>query len=535
MLRRLTVCLVLLALASGFVLSSYPYRAEAQEGSGTLTLTVIGTYQTGIFDEGAAEIVAYDPATRRLFVTNSDANGVDILDISDPTTPTLVINVALDAYGDGINSVAVHNGIVAASIANEEVDGNGQVVFMNTDGQIITAVEVGILPDMVTFTPDGSKVLTANEGEPSDDYATDPEGSVSLIDISGGLEALTQDNVTLISFTDFNTDGARAAELPAEVRIYGPNATVAQDLEPEYIAISPDGTTAFVILQENNALAVIDIASASITAIVALGYKDFSIEGNGIDASNDDDGINIATHPVRAWYLPDAIAAFEANGMAYLISANEGDSRDYDGFSEEADLGELTLDPEAFPNAAELQDEAVAGGLEVTSVNGDTDGDGDYDAVYGFGARSFSIWDTAGNLIFDSGDDFEQITAMLLPEEFNSTNDENGSFEDRSDNAGPEPEGVTVGTIDGVLYAFIIAERIGGVFAYDISDPSAPVFVTYVNNRDFSGDPAAGTAGDLAPECVIFISAEDSPTGSPLLVIANEVSGSTTIYQITKQ
>ena len=489
-----------------------------------LTLTVAGTYETGAFDEGAAEIGAYDAATQRMFVTNAQEDSLDIFDISDVTNPTLITKVVFSDYGAGINSVAVFDGLVAAAIEAEAIDGNGQVVFLNTDGEILGTAEVGVLPDMVTFTHDGTKVLTANEGEPSDDYTIDPEGTVSIIDIAGGVEAAT---VTTVDFTAFND------AVPEGVRVFGPGSTAAQDFEPEYIAVSPDDSTAYVTLQENNAVAVIDIASGTVSAVVPLGTKDHSLPGNGLDAGKDDGIVNIANWPLLGLYMPDAIAAYEVDGEVYLVTANEGDTRDYDGYSEETEINDLTLDPEAFPNAEELLAESAIGGFETTTVGGDTDGDGDNDVVYAIGARSFSIWNSAGELVFDSGDQLEQITAAAYPENFNASNDDNG-LDDRSDNKGPEPEGVTLGVIGDQTYAFIGLERMGGVMVYNVTDPTAPVFVTYVNNRDFSIEPTEPGAGDLGPEGLVFVSAENSPSGNALLIVTNEVSGSTTIYEITQ-
>ncbi|MDX2075219.1 MAG: choice-of-anchor I family protein [bacterium] len=495
------------------------------EGNGALTLTPIGTYPQGdiaeLFDTGNAEIAAYHAGSFRLFVTNANTNTVDILDITDPTAPVLVSSVSFDDYGDGINSVAVYGDLVAVAVQGDEADVRGNVVFMTPDGEIVTAVEAGFLPDMVVFSPDGKFVLTANEGEPNDDYSIDPEGSVTIINIA-------ENTFMEATFTDFNADGARATELPAGVRVYGPNATVAQDLEPEYVAISDDSTTAYVTLQENNAVAIVDIATATVTAIVPLGYKDFSVAGNGLDAGKDDGMINIANWNIRGLYLPDAIAYY--NG--YLVTANEGDSRDYDTYSEEAEIGDLNLDPEIFPNAEELLAEDAIGGLEVTNQLGDADGDGDYEAVYIGGARSFSVWDaTTGALVFDSGDQIEQIVAAQFPEYFNSSNDET-ELDSRSDNAGPEPEGLVLGVIGDKTYAFVGLERMGGVMVFDITDPMAVAFVTYANNRDFEGDAEAGTAKDLGPEGLVFIPADQSPTGENLLVVTNEISGTTTVYSI---
>ncbi|NJO66703.1 MAG: hypothetical protein HC832_04200, partial [Leptolyngbyaceae cyanobacterium RM1_405_57] len=414
-----------------------------------IQLTPVGTYATGIFDESAAEIPAYDPASQRLFVVNANSASVDVLDLSDPTNPTKLFEIEGATFGGVANSVAVKDGVVAIAIEANTTQDPGSVVFLDTDGNLLKSVTVGALPDMLTFTPDGQKVLVANEGEPSSDYTVDPEGSVSIIDLANGVENAT---VTTADFTAFNSqiDSLRAAG----VRIFGPNATVAQDVEPEYIA-SEDSKTAYVALQENNALAVLDVEAGEITAILPLGFKDHSLEGNGLDASNRDDAINIQTYPILGMYQPDAIATYTVNGETYIITANEGDARDYDAFSEEARIADLILDPVAFPNAAELQDDAVLGRLNVTTANGDIDSDGAFEQLYSYGARSFSIWNAQGKLVYDSGDDFERITAELIPAEFNSNNDENGSFDSRSDDKGPEPEGVTTGVIGGRTYAFV--------------------------------------------------------------------------------
>ncbi len=509
-----------------------------------IELNVLGTYQApgNVFDVGAAEIVAHDPVNQRLFVVNAGASTVDVLDIQDPTQPVLLQTIDASAEGASANSVAVYGDLVAVAIEAETRQDNGKVVFYNaTDLGKVGDVTVGALPDMVTFTRDGMKVLVANEGEPSDDYTNDPVGSVSIIDLSAGVAGAT---VTTAGFESFNAD---KADLKASgVRVFGPGATVAQDLEPEYIAISVDNETAWVTLQEANAVAELDIQTGVITAILPLGFKDHSILGNELDASNRDNGINIRNWPVKGMYMPDAITSYGYNGKTYYITANEGDSRDYGGFSEEFRLADLTLDATAFPDAAELQQDENLGRINVTSTMGvsngcdpsnpatDVEADCEYSEIYTYGARSFSIWTANGERVFDSGSEFERITASLLPDNFNATNDEN-NFDNRSDDKGPEPEAVTVGTINGQTFAFIGLERIGGVMVYDVTNPQNPEFVQYLNNRDFSvseADLQAGMAGDLGPEGMAFIASGDSPNGQPMLAVGNEISGTTTLYGI---
>lgn len=500
-------------------------------------LEVIGIYETGLFDEGAAEIVTFDPETARAYVSNAFNANIDVLDLSDPSAPELLFTIDIEGYGASVNSVSFHDGVLAAAIQAEEVDANGAIVFFDADGTYLSWVEAGVLPDMITFSPDGHYVLTANEGEPNDDYTIDPEGSVTIVDVSGGVEGLAEDAGVQVSFAAFND-----APIDPDIRIFGPNATVAQDLEPEYIAVSPDSTTAYVSLQENNALAIVDIAAGEAITLAALGFKDHSrpmattlaqgaLRTAYLDASNEDGGIHILPWPVLGMYMPDSIAAYEADGETYLITANEGDARDYDGYSEEARVADLELNPAIFPDAESLQAEENLGRLNSTTANGDLDGDGLVDTIFAYGARSFSIWDSAGTLVFDSGDDFEHITAEMYPTIFNS-NGAVDTFDDRSDDKGPEPEAVTVGVIDDRTFAFIGLERIGGVMVYDVTVPTAPIFVEYVNNVNLDAETEE-EAGDSAPEGFQFVPAEDSPIGEPLLIVANEVSGTTTIYAIS--
>lgn len=510
------------------VLFAAGIASPASAGDDRIALRPIGTYAAGAFNEGASEIVAHDPGSQRLFVIKAEAATVDVVDIADPTAPFLVDVIDISPFGAVVNSIDARDGVVAVAVQNAVKTDLGHVVFFETDGDFLSSVTVGALPDMLTFTPDGRWVLVANEGEPNDAYTIDPEGSVSIIDLSGGAASLQQSDVRTASFARFNN-----ARLDPGIRVFGPAATVAQDLEPEFITVSHDSRFAWVTLQENNALGILAIRPARFLALRGLGTKDHLLDGNGLDASNQDGVINIANWPVSGMYQPDAIASYRFSNKTFLITANEGDSRDYSGFSEEARVEDVVLDPIAFPAAASLQDPAALGRLKITTANGDVDNDGDFERLFSFGARSFAIWTANGQLLFDSGDQLEQITAAALPDDFNSTDEENQSFDDRSDDKGPEPEGVAVGRIGDRTFAFLGLERIGGIMVWDVTNPLEVSFVQYVTTRDFSGDPLLGTAGDLAPEGIIFIAEEDSPNASPLLVVGHEVSGTAVIFEIT--
>jgi len=901
---------------------------QAQEMTQPITIRPLGTYATGQLDASAAEIVAYHAATQRAFVTNGGDKTVDILDVSDPSSPALIAQLDMTQYGSAATSVDIYGDLIAVAVPAAEKTEPGTVIFLDPAGTLLGQVAVGALPDMLTFTPDGTRVVVANEGEPNDDYSLDPEGSISIIDLSGGVAVLNGERVKNAGFGQFN-----AADLDSRIRVYGPDATVAQDLEPEYVAVAADGATAYVTLQENNALAVVDLVKAEVTALLPLGFKNyaapvatldiyeladlpllgttvagqdillggfsglfyegtdesgrmlfvthtdrgpnpepqdvdgdgvnerpfalpdfqpvivrlavdpalgsveileqiglaradgtpltglpnlageagmayadeepvdlqggvldadplggdfegivraedgsywmvdeyrpaiyhFTAEGllaaryvpegsnhedaglvvgeeaipalyaqrranrgfeavvlrdgilyaflqspidnpdgskdnsskastlvrilafdttagqsigeyfyrldghgvdkigdaavmpdgtflvlerddatgsaarkflyhididtatnflgfdlplgvelqsdaglaklgitpvaktlfadlgavgynsvdkpeglalidentlavindndfgtggdfdlatglmeenssstpivlgtihlaaNGLDASDKDGGIAVANWPVMGMYMPDAIAAYTVDDTTYLVTANEGDARDYDGYSEEKRLGDLVLDATVFPDAAELQRAENLGRLRVSTASADTNGDGLVDRIAAYGGRSFSIWDTAGTLLFDSGDAIEQITGAALPDGFNS-NGENDTFDERSDDKGPEPEALALGEVDGRTYAFVGLERVGGIVVWDITDPQAPIFVQYANPRDFTASVEA--AGDLAPEGIIFVAATDTPTGRPMLIVANEFSGTTTVWDI---
>jgi len=491
--------------------------------SKAVQLNLLTSYR-GLVSAGSTEILAYDSTSQRLFVTNASNDRVEILDFSNPSAITRIDSIDISNFG-AINSVAVHNGIVACAIQANSTMANGIVAFYDTNGVAISNVTVGVLPDMVTFSPDGNTVMTANEGEPDDTYTMDPEGSISIIDISTGVANVTNSNVTTLGFTSFNS---QAAALRIQgVRLFGPGASVAQDMEPEYVAISADNTRAYVACQENNAVVIVDLITNTILSINALGTKDHSLPGNGLDSDRRSGEIHIAQAPFQGFYMPDAIAPYEANGNKYFITANEGDSRDYSGYSEEDRLDDLTLDPTIFPNEAEIFE--AYGDIKITTASGDIDNDGDYDVIHTYGARSFTIWDgVTGNLVYDSGDDFEQIIKNH-PEYFRLFNvaDDNNVIKNRSDDKGPEPEAVTVGTVNGVPYAFIGMERTGGVMVYDITNPASPIFVDVKISRD-----TATGGGDQAPEGLIFIPKSQSPTNRAMVISANEASNTLSIWEV---
>ena len=913
-----------------------------------LFLNHLASYETNV--EGSAEVVAYDAAKKQAYFTSSENNSFSIIDLSDPANPTLVQEISLSQHGGGPNSIAVAQGKIAIAIENKDKQANGLVAFYDTDGSFIETVDAGTLPDMLTFTADGSKVIVANEGEPSDDYTVDPLGSVTIIDV-GTMSATTLD------FSQFNDK--KQSLINRGIRIFGNNgqATVAQDLEPEYITVAPNGNVAYINCQENNALAVLDLTTEEFVDIFPLGYKnhllgtpsvesfrlnelvqdwpelgtpvydggqdpvllggfsgmfysasesndnssvfycipdrgpnadnvsasnvtptpsknlrpfklpdyqarivkislnhttgsvsldnqimltrqdgitpisgrgnipgvdevpvtytdpstpysnadfqdndgeeyhalpydefggdfegilidkdgnfwmcdeyrpaiykfdpsgklieryvpggtsqlgtepqpegtygtetlpavyskrranrgfeaiaydpdvgiiyafiqsplynrdsrtknnsdvirvlgvnandgqpvaeyvyllernkddglsssrvdkigdavyagdgkflvierdsedgdnplgkkyvfeidvkgatnildnfsevlleeltadeivaegispvqklkvvnlpsigyvssdkpegiallpdnrlavlndnDFGLAGAGVtdnsvlgiisfaddygfDASNRDDKIDIVAHPTLGMYQPDGIASYEVDGVTYIVTANEGDARDYDGYSEEERVKDLTLNPDYYENIESLQEDENLGRLKTTTANGDYDGDGATEQIYSYGARSFSIFDQYGNLVYDSGNEFGVKVSQEEPSLFN---EDDGEFDGRSDDKGGEPEAVAIGQIDDYTYAFIGLERQSAILVYDITDPRSPQFITYYSNRTVGSTPE----GDISPEIITFIPKEESPNGEYLLLVGYEVSGSMGVIQL---
>jgi hypothetical protein len=461
--------------------------------------------------EAATEIADYHPGSKMLYSTNSynSPATVDRYDLSDVNNPTLIesVNVGMG----GVTSVAIFENLLAAAVPSATVTNNGYLKIYNIadDGALTLAksLRVGVLPDMVTFSPDGNMILTANEGQPNDSYTIDPEGSVSIIDISKGVASAT---VTTANFRAFNSN-------PSSIRKSVPTATLAQEVEPEYIAVSADSKKAYVSLQENNAIAVIDLTTKKVIGMWDLGLKDYRY--NCMDLSdketNIDSSIRFKTKcaNVMSMYQPDAIQAYEVDGHTYIVTANEGDSRDYDGYSEEVRVADLTLDKAAYPKPLTTVLDTQLGRLKTSKEEGDFDGDGDVDQIIGYGGRSFSIYTAGGIQVFDSRNEFSRITMA------------DGTYQDdRSDDKGCEPEGLGIEEISGSTYAFITLERCSVIMVYDISDPKNPVF-----------QQAVSSDGDVSPETVVIIKAEDSPNGETLLIGTNEYSGTIAIYQINNK
>jgi DNA-binding beta-propeller fold protein YncE len=546
---------------------------DGQDASAGVSLSLIARASLGA--QGAAEIVQYHKATQTIYATNSATNSIAIISAASVTSaelsnPINSINLTTSSINlpatagtvplGGVTSIAISGNLLAVAMSAATKTDNGFILFYNgldnSAPAFLDSIEVGALPDSIAFTPDGGKLVVANEGEPNGDYSIDPEGTISVIDIlANGEPEETAETVTFTSLNGTQADlEAQGMHFPnpsgSTINGNAITITVAQDLEPEYV--STTNSKAYITLQENNGLAILDFEDLSVQ-VIGLGSKNWS----GLNFDGQENGaVSFAKYEgLNGVYMPDTISNYEWKGATFLVTANEGDAREYffdvadeaacttamgqsydadDGclsYSDEVKLKNLTA--QAGSALETLQLDGRLDDLRVTSVLGDADGNGEYESAYTYGARSFTIWDQNGLVVFDSGDDLERISASVHAAKFNNDNDENAG-DSRSENKGPEPEAIAVGTIGERTYAFIGAERMSGIFVYDVTNPFDAFFADYVINRDLTeGSTVDDVIGDLAPESILFVAGEDSATGEALIIVGNEVSGTVSVYQVT--
>ncbi|MEO0475354.1 MAG: choice-of-anchor I family protein [Planctomycetota bacterium] len=515
-------------LAAGALLASTSAAADFE-------LALIGEVDA---PSGGAEIVAYDSFTNKVFSTSGA--GIDVFDFgigSDISFDSFIdLSGLFGGDIDSISSVAVDplgRGFGAAlAIPGNNTTTPGELVLFNTGtGAVINRITTGFNPDMVTFTPDGAKILIANEGEASTSGTADPDGGLGIFNVAGkalgDLPGLTIADMQNFNFAPVLLDNP--GDL-ADLRVDPRNASnIGIDLEPEYISVS--GNKAYVSLQENSAIGVFDLDTETWSNIFNINGKVQTIDG-----SDRDGGINIDDE-VFGLFMPDAIATYVSGGTTYFVTANEGDARDgvpgEEARIKDLDLSDFDATLIADLNAiyGDFQDDAALGRLQITTIDGDTDGDGDIDRLTMYGTRSFSIFNgETGALVFDSGSDFETITAAALPLAFNSDDSNEDNFEGRSDNKGPEPEGVVVTEIDGTILAAIGLERIGGVMLYDVTDPNAPEFLQYINTATFTDiEDKLGTK--VAPEGLDFFEKD----GETFLIVSYEGTGQVDVFQVVPE
>ncbi|BAM02784.1 choice-of-anchor I family protein [Phycisphaera mikurensis] len=472
-----------------------------------LTLREIGRWDSGRPGVSAAEVPAWTSDGLGLLVTDAE-RGLRLLDASDPAAP----REAALYEAPGVNSVAVSGGRIAAAIAGGDPAGPGRLVVLDAELRPVAEAATGVGPDMVAAGPDGSW-LTADEGQPA--AGVDPPGGLTRVAPDAGEAGVV-----------------RLPARPGGIRS-GASGGGPETLEPEYVAVSADGSFACVALQENNAVAFFDLQEDRFTDVVGLGLLERSAPGAGFDASDRDGGVRIHRWPVSAMPQPDAVALRTVGGRTFLLTANEGETRDASGgdpFTDATRVADLPLDTDAFPEAAWLKQDDTLGRLEVVRPGAhpavDPDGDGDADRLVAFGGRSVSVFEVLGApgsrelaLRWNSGDLFERLAAERAPGSFNAGT---RAADSRSEKRGPEPEGLVLGEVGGRVHAFVGLERSHAVVALDVTDPLAPTL---------SGSVFAGVA-DRAPEGLAFLPAGRSPTGGPLLAVAYEATGTLVIYAI---
>lgn len=563
-IQRVTILAISVAIPTLFT-AALPVQNVSAEGS-SAELISVGRWVSGS-GLGGAEISAFDAESKRIFVTNGATNQIDIVSIKDPKKPVLFGRINLAKKGvTGIQSVATKDGLVAiATQVSTDKTAPGKIFLADVNGKLSSAapngIVVGSLPDSVHFSPNGQYIVSADEAEPTSycltngvlPTTTDPNGSVSIIDLSARkLKA------TVVDFSAFND--RKNALIYAGARVYGPNATVAQDLEPEYIAISNDSEYAYVTLQENNAIATIDLTTKKVVGVNGLGFKSFA--SVGLDASDKDSAVKIAPANVFGMYQPDAIAQVTRGETTYLFTANEGDAREWPCLMGGTSTTTLEAEDVRFgKNAsssvdATLKTDAVAGRLKVTpftpaSVAGaPVTGSTQVSAGYSFGARSFSVWQASNSegvfpltRVYDSGATIEQYLATTRAASFNADwNTTTGlinAVDSRSASKGPEPEGLAIGRAYGRLWMVLGLERDGGLMLFDVTNPVEPVFKSYINTSISTGNMLQSTknkaaAGDISPEGILFVSDKESPTGKAMVIVSYELSGTVGIYQFSK-
>ncbi len=559
--KKLTTSVIfaLFAVVAGAVQTSAA-GAETLPPNGS-ELKFVGRYVTGA-GLGGAEISAVDAASKRLFITNGAKNTIDIVDISNLKKPKLIKAVSFTASGaTGIQSVAAKNGVVLVAAQMASKTAPGRIFVMDINGKLrpglADGITVGALPDSVTISPNGKYAIVANEGEPVNycltngalPETTDPLGSISIINLSSKTPTAT--TLDFKSYTE-----RKNAITYSGGRIFGPNASLAQDIEPEYAAFSADSKFAYVTLQENNAIATVDVATGAIINIVGLGVKNHNVYNNALDSSDRDNVINIEKRNIQGMYLPDAIGTVDAGGNTYMVTANEGDAREYACLLGGTDATKLEAEDPRFADVADttvdatFKGSAVAGRMKVTQFSpANVTGTKVTSATkvanaFSFGTRSFTVWKSntldgvfGADLVFDSGDAIERIIAQERPRWFNADwNTTNGfinSFESRSASKGPEPEGLAIGKAYGRTWMVLALERDNGLMLYDMTDPVKPMFRQYINLSIPGGDIILGTAGDVSPEGVLFLEAAQSPTGKPMVVVSYELSGSVAFFEVT--
>ena len=486
----------LAGLAIALCLCAPPHAAGAEAFE--VRLELIGTYSSEAVDKAAANDVAYSAKTKSLYVANAHLDSIDIVSIFNPAAPRLVRHVAVANWGPRLNALAVHGDTIAAAIAAARADERGVIALFDLDGKFVRSFPAGYSPGSVAFSPDGAYVVSADEGVPLETYSADPPGSLTLAAADG---------------SSVQTIGFDAA--PTEHLHFGapPDTSRFADLEPEQVAFSPDGKQIFVTLQENNGIAIADVATASLTSVFGLGVKDWSGASPGAPVA-----------PVFGLFQPSGLAAIKLGSSTYLITANEGMARRTKAYADGVRLSEATLDPTQFDGKAREALLARQGDMPVSIAAGDTDGDGDLDKLVAFGGRSVSIWSPDGALVGDTGDAISNT--LSTPQE---------ATEAPKNNIAPAPRALAAAKVKGRTVAFVGLRNRQDLLAFDVSDPSLPRLVGQSGLQGATADGTGDKPVSSGPSSLIYIRGADSPTGRPLLAAAFPEAGSVALYKVAAE
>jgi len=546
-MKKLSLAVTTLFTTSALITAGqFPVRAN----EATVKITEISAIS--LDGEGSGEIATFHPGSKRIFATNGVKNSIDIFDISNVAAPKKVGSLSLSPYGNDVTSVAAGRDVVVAAVLVTETFSatgapstpNGKLVVFDTNGKVLSSPDIlGVLPDSVTFAPNGTTALVAIEGQPvcaKDDPATtakedtdyskasDPEGGVSIVDLTNPAAPV----VKFAGFKQFNVAQMKAKGIAVSSVVNN----VAKDFEPEFIT-AVDNKYAYVTIQEANAIGKLDIEAASFESVTRAFESKLSVTAR--DTSDRDSGAGPRNYAnVVGASQPDAIASFKVGSGHYFVTANEGDAREYTCLNDDLRGSSLKVDGRRFPNWSTLSASAALGRAKVNPTIGDRDGDGDIDTIHLRGSNSMTMYRN-GIALWDSGELLDQIqikafgVANINGSHSYSSDKSTMNYvgQDRSDDKGSEPEGVAVGMVGNTRVAILGLERMTALAVFDITQPRSPVFQEWLQMLPAKATPAKDVK-HWSPEGIVFVSADKSPSGKALIITSYELSGSISIHQI---
>jgi hypothetical protein len=540
---------VLAVLTASTLVFAGQFPALANEAA--VKVTEISSITSGD-GEGSAEIATFHAASKRVFATNGVKNTIDIFDISDVSNPKKVGSVALSPYGNDVTSVAAGKDVVVAvvnvadkfSATGGPTTTNGKIVVFDTNGKVLSSPDVlGVLPDSVSFAPNGTTALVAIEAQPvcaKDDPATaakedtdytkasDPVGGVTVVDLSNPSAPVLR----FAGFDQFTVSEMRAKGIAVSSVVNN----VSKDFEPEFVS-AVDNNYAYVTIQEANAIGKLNIQSATFESITRAFESRVATVARDTSDRDSSAGPRNYRNVVGA-SQPDAIAGFKLGSGHYFVTANEGDAREYTCLNDDLRASALKVDTKRFPDWKTLSGNAALGRAKVNPTIGDKDGDGDIDTIHLRGSNSMTMYRN-GIAIWDSADLLDQIQTQAF-----GVANINGSHslsadkatmnyvgQDRSDDKGAEPEGVAVGMVGDRRIAVLGLERMSALAVFDITQPGSPVFLEWLQMLPTKATPAKDVK-HWSPEGIVFVPANKSPSGKALIITSYELSGSLSIHQM---